>query len=151
MATQVVFALTLVMIAVHVGEWLLLGQLASTAKQGSSPARSPFTRVFGLMNFLRFEAFYYVVLVVFWLFHSEAVPWVWVIVLGAIHVGGWAAIEGRKRLPQLEAVALVAARNPEGQAAASRLRRVLGGIALFDAAEVAVLAYIAYRLWSVAF
>lgn len=150
MLTTIILALTLVMIAVHVGEWLLLGQLARTARAGAVPRRSPFTRALGLMNFLRFEALYYLALVAFWLFYSDAVPGVWVALLGAIHIGGWAAIELRKSLPQLEAVALIAARNPQDEGESSGLRRVLTSIALFDAAEVLILLYIAWRLWTAA-
>lgn len=146
MFSTVVLALTLVMIAVHVGEWVLLGQLARASR--SRPLRrSPFTRVLGLMNFLRFEAFYYVVLFGFWLANEEAVPGVMVFLLAAIHVGGWAAIETRRSMPELEAVALIATHNPEAEAGGTRLRRLLKGIAAFDAAEVVVLAYLAYRLW----
>ncbi|MBI4467149.1 MAG: hypothetical protein HY656_06975 [Acidobacteria bacterium] len=142
MFATLVFLLTLVMILVHVGEWVLLGQLARAARQRIAPARSPFTRVLGLMNFLRFEAFYYVVLLVFWLTTESLLPGVAVFLLGAVHVGGWAALERKQSLPRLEAVATMAG-GPE----ASGLRRLLAGIAAFDAAEVLVLAFIAYRLW----
>lgn len=97
------------------------------------------------MNFLRFEAFYYAVLVVFWLVSGGAVPGVAVFLLGAIHVLGWVALEARKSMPELEVVAALAAHNP--QAGGTRLRRLLAGIAAFDAAEVVVLAYLVYRLW----
>lgn len=142
-----VFALTLVVIAVHVGEWILLGQMARASSRGRVLARSPFTRLFGLMNFLRFEAFYYAVLFVFWLLAPGAVPGVAVFLLGAIHIGGWAALESKKTLPQLEAIATIAVQNPEAWAGGARLRGVLGGIAAFDAVEVAVLVYLADRLW----
>lgn len=99
------------------------------------------------MNFLRFEAFYYVVLVVFWLVSGGAIPGVAVFLLGAIHVLGWVALEARKSIPELEVVAAMAAHNPEAKAGGPRLRRLLAGIAAFDAAEVVVLAYLAYRLW----
>lgn len=155
MFATVVFALTLVMIAMHPGEWVLLGRLARARREGSprggssslGPARSTLSRLLGLMNFLRFEALYYVVLVVFWWWSGGAVPGVAVLLLGAIHVLGWAALEARKSLPKLEVVAALAARNPEAPAAGTRLRRLLTGIAAFDAVEVAVLAYLAYRLW----
>lgn len=146
MFADLVLALTLLMIAVHVGEWILLGQLARATRRRSL-TRSPFTRVLGLMNFLRMEAFYYVVLFVFWLQGDTGLPGVAVFLLGAIHVGGWAAIEWKKTLPQLEAVATIAVHNPEAEAGGSRLRRLLKGIALFDAVEVLILAFIAYRLW----
>lgn len=146
MFATVVFALTLAMIAVHVGEWVLLGQLARALRR-PPPARSPFTRALGLMNLLRFEAFYYMVLLAFWLAGNGAVPGVAVFLLGAVHVGGWAALEGKKSLPQLEAVATIAAHNPEAEAGGTHLRRLLAGIA---AAEVLVLAFIAYRLWPTA-
>lgn len=144
-----VFALTLVMIGVHAGEWLLLRQLARASRRGRAPAQSPFTRALGLMNFLRFEAFYYVVLLAFWLTGTSGLPGVAVFLLGAIHVGGWAALERKKSLPQLEAVATIAAHNPEAEAGGTRLRGLLAGIAAFDAAEVLVLGFIAYRLWPV--
>jgi hypothetical protein len=147
MATRIIFALTLLMIAVHGGEWVLLVQLGRTANRGRPPSRSPFTRALGLMNFLRFEAFYYLVLVAFWLFDPGAVPGLWVFVLGAIHLGGWLAIEARKSLPQLEAVVWIAARRPDEEGGRQGLLRALRGIAAFDAVEVVVLAYIAYRLW----
>lgn len=150
MFATIVFALTLVMIAVHVGEWLLLGQLAGGSRRKAS-MRSPLTGVLGLMNFLRFEALYYVVLVAFWLASHGAVPGAAVILLGAIHVGGWAALEAKKSLPQLEAVAIIAEHNPETEAGGtpepSGLRRLLAGIAAFDAVEVLVLAYLVYHLW----
>jgi hypothetical protein len=66
MFTTAVFALTLAMILVHVGEWLLLGRLAKATRGGLARA-SWLSRAVGLMNFLRFEALYYVVLFVFWL------------------------------------------------------------------------------------
>lgn len=155
MFAAVVFALTLLMIVMHPGEWLLLAQLARARPAGSprggtaspEPARSPLRRVLGLMNFLRFEAFYYLVLVVFWLVSGGAVPGVAVFLLGAIHVLGWAALEARKSMPELEVVAALAAHNPEAKAGGTRLRRLLAGIAAFDAAEVVVLVYLAYRLW----
>lgn len=146
MFAALVLALTLVMIAVHVGEWILLGQLARGAKS-PAPAGSPFTRALGLMNFLRFEALYYVVLLVFWLTQESGVPGLAVFLLGALHVGGWAALERKKSLPQLEAVATIAARNPEAEAGGTRLRRLLAGIAAFDALEVLALGFIAHRLW----
>lgn len=146
MLATIILALTLLMILVHGGEWILLAQLARGAK-APAPTRSPFTRALGLMNFLRFEAFYYVLLLGFWLFAETTVPGVAVFLLGAIHVGGWAALERKKSLPQLEAVATIAARNPEAEAGGARLRRLLAGIAAFDFLEVLVLAFIAYRLW----
>ncbi|MFQ5663616.1 MAG: hypothetical protein ACE5HL_07285 [Terriglobia bacterium] len=149
MFATMVFALTLVMIGVHVGEWFLLGQLARASQQRPL-RRSPFTRALGLMNFLRFEAFYYAVLLGFWLLADGAVPGAAVFVLGVIHLGGWAAIEGKKSMPQLEAIAIIAAHNPEAEAGGTRLRRLLKGIAAFDAAEVLVLGYLAYRLWPLA-
>lgn len=145
MFANLVFALTLAMIAVHVGEWLLLGELMR-ASRGFRPARSPFTRVLGLMNFLRFEAFYYMVLLTFWLVTGGLALGVAVFLLGVIHVGGWAAIEFKQSMPQLEAVATIAAHNPEAEAGGARLRRLLKGIAAFDTVEVLVLAYLAYHL-----
>ncbi len=146
MFADLVLAFTLLIIAVHVGEWVLLGQLAR-ATHRRSLTRSPFTRVLGLMNFLRLEALYYAVLFVFWLQGDTGLPGVAVFILGAIHVGGWAAIELKKSLPQLEAVATIAVHNPEAEAGGARLRRLLKGIAAFDAVEVLILAFIAYRLW----
>ncbi|MFQ5926430.1 MAG: hypothetical protein ACE5MH_03245 [Terriglobia bacterium] len=144
MFASLVLALTLLMIGVHVGEWVRLGQLARASRSGTLKS-SRVTRVLGLMNFLRFEAFYYVVLVVFCLTNEGAVPGVAVFLLGAIHVGGWAALEARKSLPQLEAVA-AAAHNPQAGVRGTRVRRLLAGIAAFDAVEVLILAYFAYRL-----
>ncbi len=141
MFTTAVFALTLGMILVHVGEWVLLGRLAS-ATRGGSAQPSWLTRAVGLMNFLRFEAFYYVVLFVFWLLNRDAVPGAAVLLLGAAHIGGWVALERKRSLPPLEEVA---SRASEVQG--SRLRKVLGAIAAFDAAEVFILAYVAYCLW----
>ncbi|MFQ5777846.1 MAG: hypothetical protein ACE5IP_07550 [Terriglobia bacterium] len=146
MFSRIVLALTLAMIAVHVGEWILLGQLARASQRKLLQA-SPFTRVLGLMNFLRFEALYYVVLVAFWLTAESAIPGVAVFLLGVVHIGGWAALEARKSMPKLEALALIAIHNPEAEAGGTRLRRVLAGIGAFDAVEVLVLLYLAYRLW----
>ena len=139
MFATVVFALTLGMILVHVGEWVLLGRLARAMGGAGAPA-SWLSRAVGLMNFLRFEAFYYVVLFVFWLLNRGAVPGAAVLLLGAAHIGGWAALE-RKKPPALEEVA-VSASGERG----NRLRKVLGGIAAFDAVEVVILVYLAYRL-----
>ena len=136
-----VLALTLAMILVHVGEWILLGKLARATRGGPAQA-SWLSRAVGLMNFLRFEALYYVVLFVFWLLNRDAVPGAAVLLLGAAHIGGWATLERKKSLPPLEEVAARAS-GEQG----SRLRKVLGGIAAFDAVEVVVLAYLAYRLW----
>lgn len=140
MFATTVFALTLAMILVHVGEWVLLGRLARATRGG--PARASWlSRAVGLMNFLRFEALYYVVLFVFWLLNRDAVPGAAVLLLGATHIGGWAALE-RKKPPALEEVAASASAEQ-----GNRLRKVLGGIAAFDAVEVIILAYLAYRLW----
>ena len=133
MFAWVMFGLTVVMIGVHVGEWVLLGRLANASRGG--PAKSSgLTRGMGLMNFLRFEALYYVVLLGFWLLNREAVPAAAVLGLGAVHIGGWAALERKRSLPKLEA-------------GGGRLRKVLAGIATFDAVEVVILAYLAWRLW----
>ncbi|MFQ5779005.1 MAG: hypothetical protein ACE5IP_13445 [Terriglobia bacterium] len=146
MVAKIIFGFTLVMIAVHAGEWVLLGQLARASRQ--RPLRSsPFTRGLGLMNFLRVEALYYVVLIAFWLQGGTGLPGAAVFLLGVIHLGGWAALERKKSLPQLEAVALIAVHNPEAEAGGRRLRWLLGGVAAFDFLEVVLLAYIAYRLW----
>jgi hypothetical protein len=140
MFATVVFGLTVGMIVVHVGEWVLLGRLARGA-----PAGSRLSRVMGLMNFLRFEAFYYVVLLAFWWLNREAVPAWAVLGLGAVHLAGWAALERKKSLPRLEGAAPIST----GQAGkpSRRLRKVLAGIAGFDAVEVLILAYLAWRLW----
>ncbi len=141
MFATIILALTLGMILVHVDEWVLLGRLAR-ATRGGSTQPSWLTRAVGLMNFLRFEAFYYVVLFVFWLLNRDAVPGAAVLLLGAAHVGGWVALERKKSLPPLEEVAARAS-GKQG----NRLRKVLRGIATFDAIEVLILAYLAYRLW----
>jgi len=143
MFATIVFILTLLMILAHAGEWMLLGRVARATRQGTSP-RSSLTGFLGLMNFLRFEAFYYVVLLAFWLATESNVPGLAVFLLGAIHVGGWAALERRQSLPRLEEVTARASAEPA--AAGKRLRRLLAGIAAFDAMEVLVLAFIAYRL-----
>ena len=147
MLATIIFVLTLLMILAHAGEWVLLGRVARAARTGE-PVRSSLTGFLGLMNFLRFEAFYYVVLFAFWLFTESNLPGVAVFLLGAVHLGGWAALERKQSLPRLEEVAARAARDAGG--AGRRLRRLLTGIAAFDAAEVLVLAFIAYRLWPVA-
>ena len=138
MFAWVMFGLTVAMILVHVGEWVLLGRLANASRGG--PAKSSgLTRGMGLMNFLRFEALYYVVLLGFWLLNREAVPAAAVLGLGAVHIGGWAALERKRSLPKLGEVAT----GPSG----GRLRKILAGIATFDAVEVVILAYLAWRLW----
>jgi|SRR3989338_171308 len=147
MLATIIFVLTLLMILAHAGEWVLLGRVARAARTGE-PVRSSLTGFLGLMNFLRFEAFYYVVLFAFWLFTESNLPGVAVFLLGAVHLGGWAALERKQSLPRLEEVAARAARDAGG--AGRRLRRLLTGIAAFDAAEVLVLAFIAYRLWPMA-
>jgi hypothetical protein len=147
MLRTAVFALTLAMILAHAGEWVLLGRVARAAGTGR-PLRSSLTGVLGLMNFLRFEAFYYVALFAFWLFVESNVPGVAVFLLGAIHLGGWAALERKRSLPRLEEVAARATAEPA--TSGRRLRRLLMGIAAFDALEVVVLAFIAYRLWPMA-
>ena len=147
MLATIIFVLTLLMILAHAGEWVLLGRVARAARTGE-PVRSSLTGFLGLMNFLRFEAFYYVVLFAFWLFTESNLPGVAVFLLGAVHLGGWAALERKQSLPRLEEVAARAARDAGG--AGRRLRRLLAGIAAFDAAEVLVLAFIAYRLWPMA-
>jgi len=138
MFRTIVLGLTVGMIGVHVGEWVLLGRLA----RGSSeePARGlSATRVMGLMNLLRFEAFYYVVLLAYWWLNPDVVGMPVVLGLGAVHIAGWVALERKKSLPKLEEVA---ARSGGG-----RLRKVLAGIATFDAVEVVILGYLAWRLW----
>jgi len=144
MLATIIFVLTLLMILAHAGEWVLLGRVARATRQ-ASPPRPSLTGFLGLMNFLRFEAFYYVVLFAFWLFTESNLPGVAVFLLGAVHLGGWAALERKQSLPRLEEVAAQAAQDAGG--AGRRLRRLLAGIAAFDAAEVLVLAFIAYRLW----
>ncbi|OFV86249.1 MAG: hypothetical protein A2620_00030 [Acidobacteria bacterium RIFCSPHIGHO2_01_FULL_67_28] len=143
MLTTIVFALTLAMIAAHAGEWVLLGRVARAARTGV-PVRSSLTGFLGLMNFLRFEAFYYVALFAFWLFTESNVPGVAVFLLGAVHLGGWVALERKHSLPRLEEVAARATAEPG--TSGRRLRQLLMGVAAFDAAEVVVLAFIAYRL-----
>lgn len=147
MLATAVFALTLAMILAHAGEWVLLGRVARAAGSGQ-PVRASLTGFLGLMNFLRFEAFYYVVLCGFWLFTESNVPGVAVLLLGAVHLGGWAALERKRSLPRLEEVAARASAEPG--TSGRRLRRLLLGVAAFDAAEVLVLAFIAYRLWPAA-
>src|SRR3990167_4623825 len=143
MLTTIVFALTLAMIAAHAGEWVLLGRVARAARTGV-PVRSSLTGFLGLMNFLRFEAFYYVALFAFWLFTESNLPGVAVFLLGAVHLGGWAALARTRARPRREEVAARAAAEPG--ASGRRLRQLLMGVAAFDAAEVVVLAFIAYRL-----
>src|SRR3990170_5138364 len=111
MLTTIVFALTLAMIAAHAGEWVLLGRVARAARTGV-PVRSSLTGFLGLMNFLRFEAFYYVALFAFWLFTESNVPGVAVFLLGAVHLGGWVALEGKHAGPPLERQAAGAAAGP---------------------------------------
>lgn len=145
MFAWVMFGLTVVMIGVHVGEWVLLGRLANASRGG--PAKSSgLTRGMGLMNFLRFEALYYVVLLGFWLLNREAVPAAAVLGLGAVHIGGWAALERKRSLPKLREVAPISSGQAAGPGG-GRLRKVLAGIATFDAVEVVILAYLAWRLW----
>src|SRR3990167_9986985 len=121
MLTTIVFALTLAMIAAHAGEWVLLGRVARAARTGV-PVRSSLTGFLGLMNFLRFEAFYYVALFAFWLFTESNLPGVAVFLLGAVHLGGWAALERKHSLPRLEEVAAQAAQDAGGAG-----RRLRGG------------------------
>jgi len=135
----VVFGLTVGMIGVHVGEWVLLGKLARGSRGGETTG-SALTKAMGLMNLLRFEAAYYVVLLMFWLLNREAVPGAAVLGLGAAHLGGWAALERKSSRTKLEAMP----GKPSG-----RLRKILAGIATFDAVEVVVLAYLAWRLWPI--
>src|SRR3989304_3413183 len=100
MLATIIFVLTLLMILAHAGEWVLLGRVGRAARPGE-PARSSLTGFLGLMNFLRFEAFYYVVLFAFWLFTESNLPGVAVFLLGAVHLGGWAALERKHSLPRL--------------------------------------------------
>ena len=102
------------------------------------------------MNFLRWEAFYYVVLVIFWLRHPDVVPAWAVLFLGAVHIAGWVALESKKTFPRLETVTnQLRGSTPSapGEVKGEKLHRLLAGIAVFDLAEVAVLAYLAYLLW----
>lgn len=157
----IVFGLTVVMIGVHVGEWVLLGRLMSAptlSGQGTrgQPAQgSAVTRVLGLMNLLRFEAVYYVVLLGFWWLNREAVPAWAVLSLGAAHIGGWAALERILRLRPPAAGFAQDLRSalprsekplPKVEGAGRRMRKVLGGIAVFDVVEVVILGYLAWRL-----
>ena len=139
MFATIVFGLTVGMIGVHVGEWVLLGRLARGARGGEAQG-SALTKAMGLMNLLRFEAAYYVVLLMFWLLNREAVPAAAVLGLAAAHIGGWAALERKSSRPKLESTP----GKPSG-----RLRKVLAGIATFDAVEVVILAYLAWRLWPI--
>jgi hypothetical protein len=88
------------------------------------------------MNFLRLEALYYVVLVVFWWLNREAAPAWAVLGLGAAHIAGWVLLEHRGA-PKLGTAGRLS----------GRLRKVLAGIAGFDAVEVVILGYLAWRLW----
>jgi hypothetical protein len=146
-----VLALTLAMMAAHVGEWLLLWRLAGDSRHPPRGKQTAKQARFSLMDFLRWEALYYVVLVIFWLRHPAAVPAWAVLFLGAVHIAGWVALESRKALPRLETVANEQARSapssPPSGVKGEKLRRMLAGIAAFDLAEVAVLAYLAYLLW----
>jgi hypothetical protein len=146
MLPELVWVLTLGMVALHVGEWLLLGRWARAAR-GAPPAPSSRRRVPGWMNFLRLEAFYYLLLLAFWLFQETNLPGLAVFLLGAIHVGGWAALESKQALPALEALARRTAEPSQSDSRTRGVDRLLQGIAVFDAAEVGVLVYIAYRLW----
>lgn len=132
MFATLVFGLTVGMIGVHVGEWVLLGKMMGGS--GGEPGKgSGLSQVMGLMNLLRFEAVYYVVLLAFWWLNREVVPGWAVLSLGVAHIGGWAALERKK--PKVEG------------AASGGLRKVLSGIAVFDAVEVVILVYLAWRLW----
>src|SRR3989304_4279370 len=111
MLATIVFVLTLLMIIAHAGEWVLLGRVARATRQ-ASPPRPSLAGFLGLMNFLRFEAFYYVVLFAFWLFTESNLPGVAVFLLGAVHLGGWAALERKHSLPRLEEVAAGATARP---------------------------------------
>ncbi|MGH9813422.1 MAG: hypothetical protein ACRD4T_09845 [Candidatus Acidiferrales bacterium] len=137
MFATIVFGLTVGMIGVHVGEWVLLGKLARGSRGGETTG-SALTKAMGLMNLLRLEVLYYVGLLVFWLLNREAVPGAAVLGLGAAHLGGWAALERKSSRPKLEAMP----GKPSG-----RLKKVLGGIAVFDAVEILILGYLAWRLW----
>src|SRR3990172_1740581 len=119
------------------------GRVARAARTGV-PVRSSLTGFLGLMNFLRFEAFYYVALFAFWLFTESNVPRVAVFLLVAVHLGGWGGLRRQHSLPRLEEGAARAPAEPG--TSGRRLRQLLMGVAAFDAAEVVVLAFIAYRL-----
>jgi hypothetical protein len=137
MFATIVFALTGAMILVHVGEWVLLGKMAGAAAEARpGPA---LRRAAALLNLLRLEVVYYLVLLVFWWLNRDAVPAWAVLGLGVAHLGGWAALERKKLLRKLEE----GAAGPGG----GRLRKVLAGFASFDAIEVMILLYLAGRLW----
>jgi len=134
--TQTLFAAilllwTLAMLGLHLASrWILRRALG---------ADQPRPAWLTARNVVRFEGLYYVALVAFWWSNRADFPLFPLVVLAAIHLGGWAFAEARR-------TRLAAASFGLGPAAAARLERVLLGIQIFDLAEAAILAYIGWKL-----
>ncbi len=123
LATTLLLAFTLAMVAVH----LTSGRLLRRAWRDSAPGW------LSVLNIFRFEGTYYLALMTYVAWQDGRFLLAPLVVMAALHVAGWAVAEKRRGW-------LV---NPGGEAARAR---ILAGVQVFDLAETVVLAYIAWVL-----
>ncbi|HEV2117157.1 MAG TPA: hypothetical protein VGR48_14090 [Terriglobales bacterium] len=123
LATALLLAFTLAMVAVH----LTSGRLLRRAWEGEAPRR------LSVLNIFRFEGIYYLALMAYVGWQRSRFLLIPLVVMAALHVVAWAVAERRREW-------LVDA----GGAAARA--RILAGVQAFDLAETVVLIYVAWVL-----
>ncbi len=123
LATALLLALTLAMVAVHLTSTRLLRRA-----WGERPP--PWLSV---LNIFRFEGTYYLALMAYVASQGSRFLLAPLIIMAVLHVAGWAIAERRPGW-------LV---SPGGEAGRAR---ILAGVQVFDLAETVVLAYIAWVL-----
>jgi len=123
LATALLLAFTLAMVAVHLTSTRLLRRAWS--------ARAP--AWLSVPNIFRFEGIYYLALMAYVAWQRSRFLLAPLVIMAALHLAGWAAAE-RKHGWLL---------NTSGEAAQAR---ILTGVQIFDLGETVVLVYIAYVL-----
>ena len=123
LATALLLAFTLAMVAVH----LTSGRLLRRVWEGKA------SRWLSVLNIFRFEGIYYVALMAYVGWQRSRFLLLPLVVMAALHVAGW-ALAARRR----EWLA-------DGGGEAARAR-IVTGVQAFDLAETVVLIYIAWVL-----
>ncbi len=126
LATALLLAFTLAMVAVHLTSTRLLRRA-----WGERPPRW-----LSVLHIFRFEGTYYLALMAYVAWQGSRFLLAPLIIMAVLHVAGWAVAETRRGW-------LV---NPSGEAVRAR---ILAGVQVFDLAETVVLAYISWvLLWA---
>ncbi len=123
LATALLLAFTLAMVAVHLTSTRLLRRAWS--------AQAP--TWLSVLNIFRFEGIYYLALMAYVAWQRSRFLLAPLVIMAGLHLAGWAVAESKRGW-------LV---NTGGEAARAR---ILSGVQIFDLGETVVLVYIAYVL-----